>query len=47
MLHDGIFACSFISFVKGSRNSGMLESLMFTQFEDDIGIKTNKEFFNK
>jgi len=47
LLHDGVFACSFISFVKGIKNSGMIESLMFAQFDEEVGIKTNKESFMK
>jgi len=34
LLNDGIFACSFIKYIKGAKNySGMVESMMYNQFE--------------
>jgi hypothetical protein len=33
LLHDGIFACAYISFLKDSKlNPGMIEWMMFTNF---------------
>jgi hypothetical protein len=46
LYHDGVFARAFIKYSKGKRNnSGLVESMMYNTFQDEIRITTNQEAF--